>query len=239
MLVFACVGPPPKEPYVEPDTSVVERTVVGSSIEMATTATGGCRVETHITGVDLGTAPKVKDWSGLGLKRESEVVGCHAQGVEAKVFCSPRAMCDMPTDKDEGMGAARIPVRLVKPGAVKVTLEVNNLETGNHSTNVRRFDVVLPSSLRLQCMTPELVWGSCESGVSAAKPLLRVFVVLDGRPVRTSLLRVNGHAGTSSTSFTTGQSLEPILGKAPIAPGDYPLDITVDDLHEAVTLTVK
>jgi hypothetical protein len=239
LLLMACVGPPPKEPYVEPDTSVVERAVIGESIDMSTTAIGGCRVETHVVGVDLGTSKSSKDWTGLGLKRESEVVGCHGQGVEAKVFCAPRAMCDMDNDEDEGTGAATVRVRLVKPGSVKVALEVNNLESGNHTTTVRRFEVVPPTQLRFQCMTPELVWGSCESGMSAAQPLLRVFVLLDGRPVRSSMLRVNGHAGESSTSFVTGQLLEPIVGKSPIPPGSYELDIAIADRHEALRVMIK
>jgi hypothetical protein len=238
-VLAGCVGPPPKEPYVEPDTTVVERAVLGEAIDMTTTAIGGCRVETHVVGVDLGTSTNSKDWTGLGLKRESEVVGCHGQGVSAKVFCSPRAMCDMDNDEDEGTGAASIRVRVVKAGSVKLTLEVNNLESGEHTTTVRRFDVVPPTQVRFQCMTPELAWGSCESGMSATKPLLRVFVILDGRAVRTSLLRVNDHAADSSTSFTTGQSLEPILGKSPIPPGAYELDVSIGDWHEKLSLMIK
>ncbi|HUS26936.1 MAG TPA: hypothetical protein VMZ53_00450 [Kofleriaceae bacterium] len=240
IVVGACVGPPPREPYVvAPDTSVVERVVVGASVEMATTAYGGCRVTTHVVGVDLGTSHSSKDWTGLGLKRESEVVGCHDQGVEAKVFCSPRDMCEMATDEDQGTGAASIPVRLAKLGSVKATLEVNNLETGNHTTTVRRFEVIPPTQIRVQCMTPALAWGSCDAGMSAAKPLLRVMLLLDGKPVRSSLLRVNGHAATSSSSFTIGQSLEPILGSSPIAPGTYELDVAVGDLHEHVSVAIQ
>lgn len=236
ITMCACVGPPPKEPYVEPDTSVVERALLGSSIDMETTAITGCRVVTHIVGLKDTSS---HDAPGIGLERESEVVGCRGQDVSAKAFCIPRAMCETADDEVRSTGGASIRVRLVKPGSVKVTLEVNNLESGAHRTNVRRFDVVPPDSFRLQCMTPALAWGPCEAGVAAVQPLIRVFPILDGKPARSHLLRVNGRAGSSSTSFTTGQSLEPLLGTSPVEPGTYELDIAVGEMHQHASITVR
>lgn len=233
-IACACVGPPPKEPYVEPDTSVVERALLGTSIDMETTAITGCRVESHIVGLKDTSS---HDAPGIGLERKYEVVGCRGQDVEVKAFCNPRAMCETADDEERGTGGASIRVRLVQPGTVKVTLEVNNLESGAHRTNVRRFEVVPPESFRLQCMTPALAWGSCDAGVAAGQPLIRVFPILDGKPTRSHMLRVNGKAGTTSTSFTTGQSLEPLLGTG--APGTYDLDISVGAMHQQATITVR
>lgn len=216
-VLAACLGKPPNEPYVEPDTTTIERIVLGGSTSMdASAASLGCHVETHIVGL---TADFSDEGQGLGLRRTSEVVGCRAQGIAAQAFCSPRAMCEMADDQFQGHGGASIRVRLIQLGSVKVTLEINELESGKHQTNVRRFDVVPPEAFRTQCMTPAQTWGPCSAGVSAAQPLIRVFAVLDGKLVRTALLRVNGHAGDTPTSFTTGQSLEPILGAHPIQPG--------------------
>ena len=41
------------------------------------------------------------------------------------------------------------------------------------------------------------------------------------------------------TSFTTGQSLEPILGKSPIVPGTYDLDVSIGDMHQLLHLEMK
>lgn len=235
ILACACVGTPPKEPYVEPDTSLVERALLGTSVDMETTAITGCRVVSHIVGLEDTSS---HDAPGIGLKRSYEVVGCRGQDVEAKAFCNPRTMCGIADGEERGTGGASIRVRLVQPGSVKVTLEINNLESGAHRTKVRRFEVVPPESFRLQCMTPALAWGPCESGVSAVQPLIRVFPILDGKPTRSHMLRVNGQPGTSSTSFTTGQSLEPILGASPVAPGTYDLDIAIGETHQHATIVV-
>lgn len=236
-VVAACLGGPPKEGYLAPDTTIVERIILGGSTFMdAEAERTGCHVETQIVGL---TADFSDEGQGLGLRRKSKVVGCRDQGIAAKAFCSPRTMCEMADDEFQGSGGASIRVRLIQPGSVKVMLEINNAETGGHHTSVRRFDVVLPQAFRTQCMTPALVWGPCAAGVSAAQPLIRVFPVLDGKLVSTALLRVNAHAGDTSTSFTTGQSLEPILGAHPIQPGPYVLDIAVGDKHEELSITVQ
>lgn len=231
LVLGACVGPPPKEPYVEPDTTVVERVLLGTSVDIEAEAITGCRIESRVVGWHLSS----KD---IGLDREAKIVGCRGQEIAAKLFCRPRAMCAVDDDEVQGVGGASVRVRLEDVGSVKIMLEVNNLESGKHDTVVRRFDVAPPEAFQLQCMTPAAVWGPCAAGVAAANPLIRVFPVFGGKPAASKLLRVNGKAGSSSVAFTTGQSLEPLLGASPVVPGTYELDISLGEMHQKVPITV-
>lgn len=233
----ACLAAAPREPHVEPAATVTERVALGASVDMETTAIAGCRTESWVTGVELTWDNPEKEGPDLGLRRGRAVVGCRGQALEAKVFCRPRTGCEMADDDEQGYGGLSIPVLLVEPGTTEVTLEINNLEAGTHSTTVRRFEVLPPTAFRLQCLTPARLWGSCEEGVAAAQPLIRIWPMLDGKLVRTRLLRVNGHAGTSSTSFVTGQSLEPIVGISPMPTGTYELEIAVGALRERAIIT--
>ena len=239
LVATSCLAPAPREPYVEPTAAAVERVALGTSIDMETTAITGCRTESTITGIDFTWDKPSKEGPSLGFTREHVIVGCRGQSVEATLFCRPRDACDAAEDEQRGHGGLSLAVLLTRTGNVTVQLEINNLEAGTHETKVRSFDVVPPDAFRLQCFTPALAWGSCEHGVAAAQPSIRVWPMLDGKLVRTRLLRVNGYAGTTSTSFTNGQSLEPILGGGPVQPGTYDLDFELGEMRQRVSITVR
>lgn len=160
---------------------------------------------------------------------------CHQQRVRLEAWCEGECRVEGERIRvgEKGASAMVVPLAL---GRIYVRAKNTRLSTGEVDSRTFFVEVVGPQRLALGCQGAHRSFAPCgPEGVSAAAPVIRPEIYLDGLRRDSRLLRVNA-AVTPVSASDPYLSLAQLFPEARqgdgVAPGTYPIELTLAGITE-------